>query len=510
METEPSATGASSSSVREERMKTAFALTAEDRAELPIRRISAVSFIIVMLVFGVPLWWQTTSTYRVPFSVFSPHQQIILPVHITVACSFSSTKQYVERAAADLLRSLSELPKIDQLRLIFKLRYEDTDEGILSKNELEKPGLFGVHVAVIDEAVWPYSGNRIYFDNDWAYVLNSVEKTELADRMLTAISDVLLDTSHLSAIVRRDLKQRMQLQEVVALSPSQQKRLIWDSAALSAHYIVQIIFVHIGINETSASGSLEDVVLNARRFGAKLFEVTELSISSEHLWDFDLTPWMKKDVQERWTIHIEDISQIVTAIERETSTVESWAPVMKFVVLDAPQSVVLLDHMGDDSYGIVVASWGAILCGGGQGHFAISQSMIGAMRVLFGLDTEIPAAASRAPMPVANWEIGRLKLRSFIDSSINAISSVAGKADQAVQLVSGALRTAQETGVVEVRRAVQGRALAESALNDKSLLALLYFPNDQKFAIYLPLFLPTLLPMFTSILALYKYVLGKE
>lgn len=80
---------------------------------------------------------------------------------------------------------------------------------------------------------------------------------------------------------------------------------------------------------------------------------------------------------------------------------------------------------GDDSRGIVVASWGAVLSYGAQRHFAVNQSVIAAMRVLFGLDTDIPVTADRAPIPVARWEISRLKLRSFIDCSINGISSVA-------------------------------------------------------------------------------------
>lgn len=73
-----------------------------------------------------------------------------------------------------------------------------------------------------------------------------------------------------------------------------------------------------------------------------------------------------------------------------------------------------------------------------------------------------------------------------------------------------ALSTVEKTGYIDVTSVAEGRALAESALNDKSLLSLLYFPNDQKFAVYLPLFLPTILPLFGSILALNRYWMGKE
>ena len=40
---------------------------------------------------------------------------------------------------------------------------------------------------------------------------------------------------------------------------------------------------------------------------------------------------------------------------------------------------------------------------------------------------------------------------------------------------------------------------SEKAFFDPSLLALLYFPEDQKYAIYIPLFLPVLIPVILSV-----------
>lgn len=74
---------------------------------------------------------------------------------------------------------------------------------------------------------------------------------------------------------------------------------------------------------------------------------------------------------------------------------------------------------------MVVASWGALLSYGGKKRLAVNQSVIAAMRVLFGLDTDLPVSYDRLPLPVAEWEIKRIKLRSFIDYSISGISSVA-------------------------------------------------------------------------------------
>ncbi|VIO86798.1 Uncharacterized protein BM_BM5798 [Brugia malayi] len=411
---------------KEERIRKLLMLTAEERAELPFRRISALTFIVIMLIFGLPLWWQTTSTYRVPFRTFPPNQQITLPVYISIASSYSSMKSHVDRAIGLLLNELSKLPKIDQLRFIFRLNHEDMDAlGFVSTINTEKSDLFGVHIAIINETVWPYSGYTTYFDDQWSFILNHQDESKVAQRMFAAITDVLLDTGHLSAIVKRDLRQRILSSEVVTLSSSQQKRLIWDSVALSARYIVQVIFLHAGYNESNEYYSAENIILHARRFATKLAEVSDLVISSEHLWDFDLTAWLKKNMQERNSIRMDDISQIVTAIEQETSTVESSVPVMKLVVLDAPHPITLLDYMGDESNGVIVASWGALLSYGGEKRLALNQSVVAAMRVLFGLDTDLPVSFDRLSLPVAKWEIKRIKLRSFIDCSISGISSIA-------------------------------------------------------------------------------------
>ena len=48
---------------------------------------------------------------------------------------------------------------------------------------------------------------------------------------------------------------------------------------------------------------------------------------------------------------------------------------------------------------------------------------------------------------------------------------------------------------------------SESAFFDPSLLSLHYFPEDQKYAVYVPLFLPVCLPLFSSLYHLIKFYL---
>ena len=59
-------------------------------------------------------------------------------------------------------------------------------------------------------------------------------------------------------------------------------------------------------------------------------------------------------------------------------------------------------------------------------------------------------------------------------------------------------------------RSLAAFAAAEKAFFDPSLLALLYFPEDQKYAIYIPLFLPVGIPVVLSIKTIVKYLRGEK
>ncbi|XP_077260534.1 GPI-anchor transamidase component PIGS-like [Temnothorax americanus] len=53
--------------------------------------------------------------------------------------------------------------------------------------------------------------------------------------------------------------------------------------------------------------------------------------------------------------------------------------------------------------------------------------------------------------------------------------------------------------------------ISEAAFSDPTLLALLYFPEDQKYAVYIPLFLPAMIPVLLSLKNIRRYYFpGKD
>ena len=80
------------------------------------------------------------------------------------------------------------------------------------------------------------------------------------------------------------------------------------------------------------------------------------------------------------------------------------------------------------------------------------------------------------------------------------------KVEKAVVKVRESCLFLKEGRLVDSYRASrQALQLAETAFFDKSLLALLYFPDDQKYAIYIPYFLPVGIPVIFSLKTLFKY-----
>jgi len=71
--------------------------------------------------------------------------------------------------------------------------------------------------------------------------------------------------------------------------------------------------------------------------------------------------------------------------------------------------------------------------------------------------------------------------------------------------------------LLEVGNLVEGHEASQQAIQqseaaffDPSLLALLYFPDDQKYAIYVPYFVPVGLPILLSLKSVVKLLKNRE
>lgn len=78
------------------------------------------------------------------------------------------------------------------------------------------------------------------------------------------------------------------------------------------------------------------------------------------------------------------------------------------------------------------------------------------------------------------------------------INSKVRKSLGALDLVSQALR--KESYVEALQRSIEAVELAEKAFFDPTMVSMLYFPDEHKYAIYMPLFVPISVPLAMALL----------
>lgn len=100
--------------------------------------------------------------------------------------------------------------------------------------------------------------------------------------------------------------------------------------------------------------------------------------------------------------------------------------------------------------------------------------------------------------------LGKITNIVINDQVADAIYTSVYSLEQAKQeLANGNLQAA-------LKSAKKSFEASETAFYDPTLLGLLYFPEDQKFAIYIPLFLPISIPLFLSFVNAVKQIKSKK
>lgn len=92
-------------------------------------------------------------------------------------------------------------------------------------------------------------------------------------------------------------------------------------------------------------------------------------------------------------------------------------------------------------------------------------------------------------------EIPNMVVQDHINSKVRQSLDTLTLASQAL---------AKENYVEALQRSVQGIELAEKAFFDPTMVSMLYFPDEHKYAIYMPLFVPISVPLVMAFLKLVK------
>lgn len=169
---------------------------------------------------------------------------------------------------------------------------------------------------------------------------------------------------------------------------------------------------------------------------------------------------------------------------------------------DEKQSPLTIDTHAENS--IIVPKWGSVVFANAKDDLnVIMKQFRQHFHQLLGIETLEQWISLRTTENYNNGRQTLVTLSELLLSIPNIVIDdiMAKKIHNSVELLEQCQKNNQHN------LCQQGRLLADQVFFDKSLLKLLYFPDDQKFAIYVPLYLPMGAPLAWTLINDLKFLL---
>ncbi|KAL9981080.1 hypothetical protein ACROYT_G009739 [Oculina patagonica] len=540
----------------------------KDRKALIEKRTQALVSLSVGVIFicvGLPLWWNTTKVYRasLPYAEIEELNQlkvryvtnlnvILLGLQDPVALKEEIEKELgkerddsvisadykltvEKKEISDSAAVFTELKtrSLQELDDYFQLQDSSSNKGsqhysffVLPHESPESNG--------IDASVGKYFHCILYNDKDSA-------------KLASAITDV----------VRSIFVNEEEVNRAFSMASKRQfaKDTVESMRAQKSITGFQVSFTLLNSDPDSvlAEWDIESAV--QKYLDPFLLKVPHLDITVDsqvlHYSSIKINP--RKDGQTFY-LPYEDLPHMINPIEAKLGSHISLYPSLNFVVYVPSQTQTPLYMKNKDgelssSNAFLSPQWGGIMIYNVQKtapanstkpqQIAVDMKpvmsvFLSQLKLLLGLMPVKPLNGIEMRLAgdvgVTKWEqesLMRLKTMEYLATSTITLTSLAqllGKISNMVindhiqQQVEQALEaihqstTALQDGnftaaVLTAKKAIRS---SEEAFFDPSILELLYFPDDQKYAIYIPLFLPISLPVLLSLRQAIRWYRGKD
>ncbi|KAG8267176.1 hypothetical protein J6590_057015 [Homalodisca vitripennis] len=501
-----------------------------DRTEA-LRMWSAISFALIILGLGIPLWWKTTEVYRVtlPYAEIDELQLLEprMAVNISVYTEYPSrtNKRIVELKNAFASSKLFDI-NLSPAKL-------DIGEGTvveLEKFESDNPSKPGSFKIVETNKLQPAT---VVVGNHRSLYFQPEVKTEV---IVEVVKKWILRESYLDDMVAS--------LEYPGSRSGQERRL-------KSEPCFDIVFttvnpepdqVKMKFDTETSIKSIIDPLLD------QLKPVADLKVKSQWLYFVDMGQDPKRSPDDSsFVITPDRIPHIISPLEKKLGSGVSSCPCLHFVLYiprcsEAPLYFASSD--GELQTAVVSPKWGGIQIHNPSRENCVNKTamtpdmakvaevFVSHLRYLLDLRYQ-PIAASKlltlSTAPLRDWEVDSLYRSRILEQAISArltlqsLARLLGEISNIVinEEVGDAIKTSVisisatfsklAAGTLEEALGFARKAYvtAEMAFSHPSLLALLYFPDDQKYAVYIPLFLPVMIPVVLSLKNIWKWLNNK-
>ncbi|KAJ2398945.1 GPI transamidase component [Coemansia sp. RSA 2559] len=492
-----------------------------------------VSSILVLLLLGLPLWWTTTRVYRAALPTaeinrYSPADALHIPVHFYVDADAALQQQQQLGVAGIQKEARARIAKSRTPYSADEWRVEYSAVVMRGSAPRNKPGHYTlrvVHAAADSVAV-------------------HVDRTAV----------IALAASSRSV---REAEQRVA--QVVAAIVLQEERAVRGGQARGAiRYAKHISMTLTLLNENPVDGAqvdweIEDAV---DRFVQPLVDtlqpLTRLSVTSQvlhHAGPPPITPVVRNNATY---LTPSMLAHFVNSPSWNFASVDPAAPMLNFVLYVpalASQPVRILESAAHNvpvaTNAFSVPQWGGVAIANLPPHTEPGAKVVlssddlqpymgmfvAQLRSLLGIRNNTPLARTAAGGPfdftisvqrdvetgISSWELDALMRQWMVHgrrTAITTLQSLVRLVDSLQNMVvmdeikaqvdkSLAALTAIDALLADhlaaFTAAARAAVLAETAFFDPSMVSMLYFPDQHKYAIYFPFFLPVAIPVLSAI-----------
>lgn len=534
---------------------------ASEEKDKSIQHTAALTFGFICLVVGIPLWWKTTEVYRVnlPYSDIADlsNAKFQFTIDIDVV---NLEKTWTDKDLTDLSKLLKANLVDDRKNAAIFPKYRVAVRQAAEKQTSDVTSLKTV------EALDDYFQGEESSINKYLIVLmpvnNAVVKQTTVGNYravylpagksdLKMVSTEVTEILH-NVLVREDALLKSFQNFLGAREPKDKESM----RSLSYHQGYDILFTLVNPQPDilDIDWSIKEAVeAYLSPMVNHLSDYISLDIKSQMLFFTGLRRKPHKDKQNAGYYYEEtDLPHTINPLEANLGSHASNNPMLNFIIYvpsrdQHPLHIVHKNGEKVKTNSFLSPQWGGIVVQNlpspppnsslpvsvAVDMKAVMEVFLTQLRLL--MDFNIQVKKDLQVREVGNdvireWELDnwlRKKCLENLATSVSTLQSLTalleGISNIVIQDDIGQQVENAVTGIKEAQRHLSSgqiaraftqsrKALAssEKAFFDPSLLELLYFPEDQKFAIYIPLFLPIGLPILGSLFKAIKWIKTKR
>ncbi|EFA04314.1 GPI transamidase component PIG-S [Tribolium castaneum] len=300
---------------------------------------------------------------------------------------------------------------------------------------------------------------------------------------------------------------------------------------LSLEYDVLITIVNPDPENLHVELAGEDLDANLQPFLSKISPIADFIVKSQWLYLTELGAIPRKII-DKYVLYEEQLPHVITPLEKKLWSHLSPRPCLNLVLYVSHCNVPLFIRNSrdeDTANAFFSPRWGGIyIINPDQNSCYVKNfkpdvqlitatfiSQLGKMLKMGGTtERDVQDLMRRKAEDMVDSTRRTLKSLAQLLSEINSIV-ISDDVALKIQIAVDNADVAEDLlGKNDVENALNFAKVAfknaEAAFSDPSLLALLYFPDDQKYAVYIPLFLPVMIPVLMSLITVKKWYKEKK